>query len=551
MEKKIKAAGMTKEALAKAQAELKKLRLMSPMSAEATVVRNYIETLTGLPWKKRSRISKDLTEAEKILDKDHFGLEKVKERILEYLAVQQRVDKLKAPILCLVGPPGVGKTSLGQSIARSTSRKFVRMSLGGVRDEAEIRGHRRTYIGSMPGKILQNMTRVGVKNPLFLLDEVDKMGMDFRGDPSSALLEALDPEQNATFVDHYVEVEYDLSDVMFVATANTLNIPAPLLDRMEIIRLSGYTEDEKVNIAQRYLLPKQIKTNGLKTTELSVTEEALRDLIRYYTREAGVRSLEREISKICRKVVKSLVMRKRSSKIVVNAKNLDKFLGVRKYSFGVAEKQNQIGQVTGLAWTEVGGELLTVETVALPGKGKVMTTGKLGEVMQESIQAALSVVRKRSKSLGVAEDFYQKNDLHIHLPEGAIPKDGPSAGIAIATALVSILTGIPVRCDVAMTGEITLRGEVLPIGGLKEKLLAAVRGGIRKALIPEENVKDLTEIPENIKSVMEIVPVRWIDQVLEHALERQPQPLPEPAAAEAEAPVAAPEVAATQNLLAH
>jgi ATP-dependent Lon protease len=551
MEKKIKAAGMTKEALAKAQAELKKLRLMSPMSAEATVVRNYIETLTGLPWKKRSRISKDLTEAEKILDKDHFGLEKVKERILEYLAVQQRVDKLKAPILCLVGPPGVGKTSLGQSIARSTSRKFVRMSLGGVRDEAEIRGHRRTYIGSMPGKILQNMTRVGVKNPLFLLDEVDKMGMDFRGDPSSALLEVLDPEQNATFVDHYVEVEYDLSDVMFVATANTLNIPAPLLDRMEIIRLSGYTEDEKVNIAQRYLLPKQIKTNGLKTTELSVTEEALRDLIRYYTREAGVRSLEREISKICRKVVKSLVMRKRSSKIVVNAKNLDKFLGVRKYSFGVAEKQNQIGQVTGLAWTEVGGELLTVETVALPGKGKVMTTGKLGEVMQESIQAALSVVRKRSKSLGVAEDFYQKNDLHIHLPEGAIPKDGPSAGIAIATALVSILTGIPVRCDVAMTGEITLRGEFLPIGGLKEKLLAAVRGGIRKALIPEENVKDLTEIPENIKSVMEIVPVRWIDQVLEHALERQPQPLPEPAAAEAEAPVAAPEVAATQNLLAH
>jgi ATP-dependent Lon protease len=552
MEKKIKAAGMTKEALAKAQAELKKLRLMSPMSAEATVVRNYIETLTGLPWKKRSRISKDLAEAQKILDKDHFGLEKVKERILEYLAVQQRVDKLKAPILCLVGPPGVGKTSLGQSIARSTSRKFVRMSLGGVRDEAEIRGHRRTYIGSMPGKILQNMTRVGVKNPLFLLDEVDKMGMDFRGDPSSALLEVLDPEQNATFVDHYVEVEYDLSDVMFVATANTLNIPAPLMDRMEIIRLSGYTEDEKVNIAQRYLLPKQVKTNGLKSSELSVTEEALRDVIRYYTREAGVRSLEREISKICRKVVKSLVMRKRSTKIVVNAKNLDKFLGVRKYSFGVAEKQNQVGQVTGLAWTEVGGELLTVETVALPGKGKVMTTGKLGEVMQESIQAALSVVRKRSKSLGVAEDFYQKSDLHIHLPEGAIPKDGPSAGIAIATALVSVLTGIPVRCDVAMTGEITLRGEVLPIGGLKEKLLAAVRGGIGKALIPEENVKDLTEIPDNIKAVMEIVPVRWIDQVLEHALERRPEPLPEPVAAEAEAPVAAtPEVATPQNLLAH
>lgn len=552
MEKKIKSAGLTKEATLKAQSELKKLRLMSPMSAEATVVRNYIETLVGLPWKKRSRISKDLTEAEKVLDKDHFGLEKVKERILEYLAVQQRVDKLKAPILCLVGPPGVGKTSLGQSIARSTNRKFVRMSLGGVRDEAEIRGHRRTYIGSMPGKILQNMTRVGVKNPLFLLDEVDKMGMDFRGDPSSALLEVLDPEQNATFVDHYVEVEYDLSDVMFVATANTLNIPAPLLDRMEIIRLSGYTEDEKVNIAQRYLLPKQVKTNGLKAGELSVTEEALRDVIRYYTREAGVRSLEREISKICRKVVKSLVMRKRSSKVVVNAKNLDKFLGVRKYSFGVAERQNQVGQVTGLAWTEVGGELLTVETVALPGKGKVMTTGKLGEVMQESIQAALSVVRKRSRSLGVVEDFYQKNDLHIHLPEGAIPKDGPSAGIAIATALVSVLTGIPVRCDVAMTGEITLRGEVLPIGGLKEKLLAAVRGGIGRALIPEENVKDLAEIPENIKSVIEIIPVKWIDQVLEYALERRPQPLLDVVAVDENAQASTvSEVGASQNLLAH
>ncbi len=552
MDKKIKAAGMSKEALGKAQAELKKLRLMSPMSAEATVVRNYIDTLTALPWKKRSRISKDLAEAQKILDRDHFGLEKVKERILEYLAVQQRVDKLKAPILCLVGPPGVGKTSLGQSIARSTNRKFIRMSLGGVRDEAEIRGHRRTYIGSMPGKILQNMTRVGVRNPLFLLDEVDKMGMDFRGDPSSALLEVLDPEQNATFVDHYVEVEYDLSDVMFVATANTLNIPAPLLDRMEIIRLSGYTEDEKVHIAQRYLLPKQIKTNGLKSSEVSVTEEALRDIIRYYTREAGVRSLEREISKICRKVVKALLMRKRSSKVIVNAKGLDKFLGVRKYSFGVAEKQNQIGQVTGLAWTEVGGELLTIETVVLPGKGKVMTTGKLGEVMQESIQAALSVVRKRSKSLGVAEDFYQKADLHIHLPEGAIPKDGPSAGIGIATALVSVLTGIPVRCDVAMTGEITLRGEVLAIGGLKEKLLAAVRGGVRKALIPEENIKDLADIPENIKSNLEIVPVKWIDKVLEEALERKPQPLPEIPEAEAAAPEAsASEVAAPKNLLAH
>ncbi|MCV2215988.1 endopeptidase La [Thauera sp. Sel9] len=527
MDKKIKSAGMPKEALAKAQSEFKKLRLMSPMSAEATVVRNYIDTLIGLPWKKKSRVSKDLAEAEKVLDKDHYGLERVKERILEYLAVQQRVDKVKAPILCLVGPPGVGKTSLGQSIAKATNRKFIRMALGGVRDEAEIRGHRRTYIGSMPGKILQNMSKVGVKNPLFLLDEVDKLGMDFRGDPSSALLEVLDPEQNHTFQDHYIEVDFDLSDVMFVATANTLNLPPALLDRMEVIRLSGYTEDEKVNIAQRYLLPKQIKNNGLKQEEISVTEEALRDVVRYYTREAGVRSLEREISKICRKVVKQLVLESRSSKIVVNAKNLDKFLGVRKYSFGIAEKQNQIGQVTGLAWTEVGGELLTVEAVQLPGKGKVLNTGKLGEVMQESIQAALSVVRKRARSLGIDEDFHQKSDMHIHLPEGAIPKDGPSAGIAISTALVSVLTGIPVRCDVAMTGEITLRGEVLPIGGLKEKLLAAVRGGIRMALIPEENVKDLAEIPENIKNALEIVPVKWIDQVLERALERRPEPLPE------------------------
>ncbi len=532
MDKKIKASGMPKEALAKAQSELKKLRLMSPMSAEATVVRNYIDTIVGLPWKKKSRISKDLAEAEKILDKDHFGLEKVKERILEYLAVQQRVDKLKAPILCLVGPPGVGKTSLGQSIAKATNRKFVRMSLGGVRDESEIRGHRRTYIGSMPGKILQNMTKVAVRNPLFLLDEVDKMGMDFRGDPSSALLEVLDPEQSATFVDHYVEVEYDLSDVMFVATANTLNIPAPLLDRMEVIRLSGYTEDEKVNITQRYLLPKQMRNNGLKKDELSVTEDALRDIVRYYTREAGVRSLEREVSKICRKVVKSLVLKKRSSKVVVNAKNLDKFLGVRRYSFGIAEKENQVGQVTGLAWTEVGGELLTIETMVMPGKGKTLTTGKLGEVMQESIQAALTVVRKRSKLLGIAEDFYQKSDLHIHLPEGATPKDGPSAGIGICTALVSVLTGIPVRADVAMTGEITLRGEVLPIGGLKEKLLAAVRGGIRTALIPEENVKDLMEMPDTIKNAIEVVPVKWIDQVLELALERKPEPLPDAPAAE-------------------
>ena len=527
MEKKIKAAGMSKEALTKALSELKKLRLMSPMSAEATVVRNYLDTVVGLPWKKKSRISKDLLEAEKILDQDHFGLEKVKERILEYLAVQQRVDKLKAPILCLVGPPGVGKTSLGQSIAKATNRKFVRMSLGGVRDEAEIRGHRRTYIGSMPGKILQNLSKTGVKNPLYLLDEVDKLGQDFRGDPSSALLEVLDPEQNASFVDHYVEVEYDLSDVMFVATANTLNIPPALLDRMEVIRLSGYTEDEKVNIAQRYLLPKQMENNGVKTSELSVSEAALRDIIRYYTREAGVRGLEREISKICRKVVKTILLKKPKGQIKVGNENLDTYLGVRKYSFGMAEKENQIGQVTGLAWTEVGGELLTVETVALPGKGKVTQTGQLGEVMQESIQAAVSVVRKRSASLGIKPDFHQNSDLHIHLPEGAIPKDGPSAGIAITTALVSVLAGIPVRCDVAMTGEITLRGEVLAIGGLKEKLLAAVRGGIRTALIPEENVKDLADIPATVKKELEIIPVKWIDQVLMHALERAPEPLPE------------------------
>ena len=529
MEKKVKAAGMSKEALAKANGEVKKLKLMSPMSAEATVVRNYIETLLGLPWKKRSRVSKDLGAAEKILDKDHYGLERVKERIVEYLAVQQRVDKVKAPILCLVGPPGVGKTSLGQSIAKATNRKFVRMALGGMRDEAEIRGHRRTYIGSMPGKILQNMTKAGVKNPLFLLDEVDKLGMDFRGDPSSALLEVLDPEQNHTFQDHYVEVDFDLSDVMFVATANTLNIPPALLDRMEVIRLSGYTEDEKVNIARRYLLPKQMKNNGVKREELTVTDDALRDIVRYFTREAGVRALERDLSKICRKVIKALVLKARKNKIVVNAKNLDKFLGVRRYSFGIAEKENQVGQVTGLAWTEVGGELLTIEAVAVPGKGKTMTTGKLGEVMQESIQAALTVVRRRSRSLGIPEDFYQKNDIHIHLPEGATPKDGPSAGIAIATALVSVLTGIPVRADVAMTGEITLRGEALPIGGLKEKLLAAVRGGIRLALIPEENVKDLAEIPDTIKDKIEILPVKWIDKVLELALERLPEPLPEPA----------------------
>ena len=557
MEKRIKAAKMSKEAEVKALAEFKKLKMMSPMSAEATVVRNYIDTLLALPWRKKSKISKDLAAAVKTLDADHYGLEKVKERIVEYLAVQQRVERLKGPILCLVGPPGVGKTSLGQSIARATNRKFVRMSLGGVRDEAEIRGHRRTYIGSMPGKILQNMTKVGVRNPLFLLDEVDKMGMDFRGDPSSALLEVLDPEQNNTFVDHYVEVEYDLSDVMFVATANTLNIPPPLMDRMEIIRLSGYTEDEKVAIARQYLLPKQMKNAGLKDNELHVAESALRDIARYYTREAGVRNFEREVSKICRKVVKALVLRQSEGKqrvakgpVDVNSKNLDKYLGVRRYTYGMAEKKNQVGQVTGLAWTEVGGDLLTIEAVALPGKGKTTTTGKLGEVMNESIAAALSVVRHRSKALGIANDFYQKTDLHIHLPEGATPKDGPSAGGAIVTAIVSILTGIPVRSDVAMTGEITLRGEVLPIGGLKEKLLAAGRGGIKTVLIPEENVKDLAEVPDEIKNRLEIRPVRWIEQVLEAALERQPTPLPD-TVAEAPAVPSAPAADETPALIKH
>ncbi|MHB1117214.1 endopeptidase La [Sideroxydans sp.] len=530
IEKKIKAAHMPKDARAKAEAELKKLKLMSPMSAEATVVRNYIDILIGLPWKKKTKIDTDLKHAEGILEADHYGLEKVKERIVEYLAVQQRVDKMKAPILCLVGPPGVGKTSLGQSIARATNRKFVRMSLGGVRDESEIRGHRRTYIGSMPGKILQNMSKVGVKNPLFLLDEVDKMGMDFRGDPSSALLEVLDPEQNHTFVDHYVEVEYDLSDVMFVATSNSMNIPGPLLDRMEVIHVSSYTEDEKVNIAIRYLLPKAIKNSGLKPEEASVSESAIRDILRYYTREAGVRGLERELSKICRKIVKALLIKGEAKKVTVTARNLDKYLGVRRYSYGIAEKNNQVGQVTGLAWTEVGGELLTIETAVLPGKGKTTTTGKLGEVMQESIQAALSVVRRRARTLGIADNFYEKKDLHIHLPEGATPKDGPSAGIGICTAMVSALTDIPVRADVAMTGEITLRGEVLPIGGLKEKLLAAQRGGIKVVLIPEENVKDLVDIPDNVKNKLDIHPVKWIEQVLEIALERKPEPLPETAA---------------------
>jgi ATP-dependent Lon protease len=541
LDKKIKAARMPKQARQKAEAELKKLKLMSPMSAEATVVRNYIDTLISLPWKKKSKINNDLANAQKVLDEDHWGLEKVKDRIVEYLAVQQRVDRLKAPILCLVGPPGVGKTSLGQSIARATNRKFVRMALGGVRDEAEIRGHRRTYIGSMPGKILQNLAKVGVRNPLFLLDEVDKMGQDFRGDPSSALLEVLDPEQNHTFVDHYVEVDYDLSDVMFVATANTMNIPPPLLDRMEVIRLSGYTEDEKVNIAMRYLLPKQMGNNGLKKGELEVTEAAVRDIIRYYTREAGVRALERELSKICRKVVKGALLKKRGGKTRVTPRNLDKFLGVRRYTFGMAEKEPQVGQVTGLAWTEVGGELLTIEAAVMPGKGNTIRTGSLGDVMKESVEAARTVVRSRARKLGIKDEVFDKTDIHIHMPEGATPKDGPSAGIAITTAMVSALTSIAVRPDVAMTGEITLRGDVLAIGGLKEKLLAALRGGIRTVLIPEENVKDLAEIPDNVKNRLELVPVKWIDKVLEIALTRQPEPLAdeEPQAASGAPPVPA------------
>jgi ATP-dependent Lon protease len=528
LEKRIKAARMPKEALKKAESELKKLKLMSPMSAEATVIRNFIDTLVNLPWKKKTKINNDLTNAEKVLDEDHYGLDKVKERILEYLAVQQRVDRVKAPILCLVGPPGVGKTSLGQSIARATNRKFVRMALGGVRDESEIRGHRRTYIGSMPGKILTSLTKVGVRNPLFLLDEVDKMGMDFRGDPASALLEVLDPEQNHTFQDHYVEVDFDLSDVMFVATSNSLNIPGPLLDRLEIIRLAGYTEDEKTSIAVNYLIPKQIKNNGLKKDELKIEESAVRNIIRYYTREAGVRSLEREISKICRKVVKLLLLKKEAAPIVVNADNLEKFLSVRMYDFGLAGKENQIGQVTGLAWTEVGGDLLTIEAATMPGKGVITRTGSIGDVMKESVEAARTVVRSRAKRLGIADETFEKKDIHIHFPDGATPKDGPSAGIAITTALVSVFTGIPIRADVAMTGEITLRGEVLPIGGLKEKLLAAHRGGIKLALIPEENVKDLIDIPDNVKNAIEIVPVRWIDKVLELALERMPEALPDP-----------------------
>lgn len=546
LEAKIKEAGMTKEAEEKCLSELKKLKMMPPMSAESTVVRNYIDTLLELPWKKKSRVSKDIAKADLVLNADHYGLEKVKERILEYLAVQKRMDKLKGPILCLVGPPGVGKTSLGESIAKATGRKYVRMALGGVRDESEIRGHRRTYIGSMPGKILQNMAKAGVKNPLFLLDEIDKLGSDFRGDPASALLEVLDPEQNSKFADHYAEVDYDLSDVMFIATSNSLNIPTPLLDRMEIIRLSGYTEDEKINIATQYLVPKQMKRNGVKEGELVVEESAVRDIIRYYTREAGVRSLDREIAKICRKVVMQITLnedKKRSSEtkktskakpkaVKVNEKNLHDYLGVRRFDYGVAESENRIGQVTGLAWTEVGGELLTVEAVALPGKGVIQCTGQLGDVMKESVSAAWSVVRSRAESVGLAPDFYEKKDIHVHVPEGATPKDGPSAGIAMTLAMVSAFTKIPVRADVAMTGEITLRGEVLPIGGLKEKLLAALRGGIKHVLIPKDNVKDLEEIPENVKTGLTIHPVKWIDEVLALGLETQPESWIGPSVAE-------------------
>lgn len=525
LQKKIEKSGMPKEAREKADSELNKLKMMSPMSAEATVVRNYIDWLVSVPWKARSKIQRDLSKAEQVLEEDHYGLEKVKERILEYLAVQQRVRKLKGPILCLVGPPGVGKTSLGRSIARATNRKFSRMSLGGVRDESEIRGHRRTYIGSMPGKIIQNLSRVKVRNPLFLLDEIDKMAMDFRGDPASALLEVLDPEQNHTFSDHYLEVDFDLSDVMFVATSNSMNIPPALLDRMEVIRIPGYTEDEKMNIALKYLVPKQIKENGLKDEEIDFKHSAVREIIQRYSREAGVRNLEREISKICRKVVKKMLLKPNSRKIVISAKNIEKFLGVKRFRIGSAEENDQIGQVTGLAWTEVGGELLTIEAAVVVGKGKFIQTGQLGDVMKESIQAALTVVRSRAKILGIKANFNEKNDIHIHVPEGATPKDGPSAGVGMCTALVSALTKIPVRAEVAMTGEITLRGEILPIGGLKEKLLAAHRGGITTVLIPLENEKDLVEIPDNIKSKLKIIPVRWIEQVLELALVHQPTPL--------------------------
>ena len=555
LEKKIIAAKLPKEAKKKVDAEFKKLKLMSPMSAEATVVRNYIDTLVNLPWSKRTKIKHDLAFAAQVLDEDHYGLEKVKDRILEYLAVQQRVDKMKSPILCLVGPPGVGKTSLGQSVARATGRKFVRMALGGVRDEAEIRGHRRTYIGSMPGKVLQSLTKIGTRNPLFLLDEIDKLGMDFRGDPSSALLEVLDPEQNHTFSDHYVEVDFDLSDTMFIATSNSMNIPPALLDRMEVIRLAGYTEDEKVNIALRYLLPKQAKNNGIRDGELEVTESAVRGIVRYYTREAGVRSLEREISKICRKVVKAIQLKQVTEKITVVEDNLNDYLGVRKFDYGQAEKENQVGQVVGLAWTEVGGDLLTIEAAVMPGKGNIIRTGQLGDVMKESVEAARSVVRSRARRLGIRDDMFEKRDVHIHVPDGATPKDGPSAGAAMTTAFVSALTGIPVRAHVAMTGEITLRGEVTAIGGLKEKLLAARRGGIKTVLIPQDNVKDLQDIPENVKNQLEIVPVKWIDQVLEIALERVPQPLPDDEPVKAAEPVAAtsgaPVTPASGDVLTH
>jgi len=527
LEQKIHKAGLSKEAKEKANTELSKLKLMSPMSAEASVVRNYIEWMINVPWKKKTKVRRDLKVAEEVLEAEHYGLEKVKERILEYLAVQQRVQKLKGPILCLVGPPGVGKTSLGKSIANATNRKYVRMALGGVRDEAEIRGHRRTYIGSMPGKILQNLSKVKTRNPLFLLDEIDKMAADFRGDPASALLEVLDPEQNHTFADHYLEVDFDLSDVMFVATANTMNIPHALLDRMEVIRLSGYTEDEKINIALRFLIPKQIKNNGLKSAEITIDEAAVRDIIRYYSREAGVRSLEREISKICRKVVKNILLQANQPLIQVSADNLDDYLGVKRFDYGVAEENDQIGQVTGLAWTEVGGELLTIETAVMPGKGKQLSTGKLGDVMKESIEAAMTVVRSRAKVLGINEQQFQTQDIHVHVPEGATPKDGPSAGVGMCTAIVSALTKIPVRANVAMTGEITLRGEVLPIGGLKEKLLAAHRGGITQVLIPADNAKDLVEIPANVKANLEIKPVAWIDEVLDFALQYTPTALVE------------------------
>ena len=551
IEKKIKAAKMPPDARKKAESELKKLKLMSPMSAEATVVRSYIEVLTGLPWSKKTKIKHDLVNAENVLNEDHFGLEKVKDRIVEYLAVQQRVDKLKAPILCLVGPPGVGKTSLGQSIAKATGRKYVRMALGGMRDEAEIRGHRRTYIGALPGKVLQSLTKAGTRNPLFLLDEIDKLGTDFRGDPSSALLEVLDPEQNHTFGDHYVEVDFDLSDVMFVATSNSMNIPPALLDRMEVIRLSGYTEDEKTSIAMRYLLPKQVKNNGVKDSELEVQEQAVRDIVRYYTREAGVRSLERELSKICRKVVKGIQLKKMQPKVLVTPDNLNEFLGVRKYDYGRAEQKNQVGQVVGLAWTEVGGDLLTIEAAVMPGKGVITRTGSLGDVMKESVEAARTVVRSRSRLLGIKDELFEKRDIHIHVPDGATPKDGPSAGAAMTTAFVSALTGIPVRGDVAMTGEITLRGEVTAIGGLKEKLLAALRGGIKTVLIPEENAKDLQEIPDNVKSGLEIIPVKWIDQVLKVALERQPVPLTDDEVALASAAAVAPAAVVTSGPVTH